>query len=362
VRTFDIFAEGDRLLQLNGRLQRYAETPPLGEAGIAALDRASTELDAMAAGIEPAAPWRSPRAAEWDAQTYATWLDANVPDSEARALMTVDARASAAVEPSDVSLLVVLAAARSGPEDEDPEVWRFVGGAQPIARRVARGLGDAVVLGTPVERIFHGDRRVTAYAGGQRYIGEALVMAVPPALASRIRYDPPLPAARDQFSQHAPMGSVIKCLAVYPTPFWRADGLSGDAFSDAGPLVQTSDGSPPGGRPGVLVGFIAGEQARRWGRRSARARRAAVLDAFGALFGRRSAAPLAYVEANWPAEQWTRGCYSTVFPPGVLTGYGDALRRPVGRIHWAGTETAARWTHFMDGAVRSGERVAAELT
>jgi monoamine oxidase len=60
-------------------------------------------------------------------------------------------------------------------------------------------------------------------------------------------------------------------------------------------------------------------------------------------------------------EEWTRGCPVAVPGPGVLDAHGPALRRPVGRIHWAGTETSTYWNGYMDGAVRSGERAAKEI-
>ena len=64
---------------------------------------------------------------------------------------------------------------------------------------------------------------------------------------------------------------------------------------------------------------------------------------------------------DWSDEEWTRGCYGAHFPPGTWTQFGPALREPCGRLHWAGTETATVWAGYMDGAVRSGERVAAEV-
>jgi monoamine oxidase len=158
------------------------------------------------------------------------------------------------------------------------------------------------------------------------------------------------------------MASVIKCHAVYRAPFWRDDGLTGYALSDAGPVVQTADSSPPRGRLRVLVGFVAGKPGAPLGPAVKGRPARGGLGRIRRSVRDRAGSALAYVEGNWPAEPWTRGCYSTVFPPGVLTEFGPALRRPVGAIHWAGTETASRWTHFMDGAVRSGERVAAELT
>ena len=67
------------------------------------------------------------------------------------------------------------------------------------------------------------------------------------------------------------------------------------------------------------------------------------------------------LELNWAEEQWSRGCSCAHFPTGVLTQYGRRLREPVGRLHWAGTETASTSFGSMDGAVRSGERVCEEI-
>jgi monoamine oxidase len=86
-----------------------------------------------------------------------------------------------------------------------------------------------------------------------------------------------------------------------------------------------------------------------------------VLASLAGYFGPRAAQPDDYVEQDWSAEEWTRGCYGAHMPPGVLTQFGPVLREPVGRIHWAGTETATEWSGYMDGALTSGERAAAEV-
>jgi monoamine oxidase len=158
-----------------------------------------------------------------------------------------------------------------------------------------------------------------------------------------------------------PMGWYAKVEAVYPTPFWRSDGLSGQVVSDTGPVRTTFDNTPPDGTPGVLMGFIAADDGRVWSQLSASERRNAALGSFARYFGTAALGPIEYVEKDWTAEEWSRGDPVGLMPPGVLTQYGPALRPPVGRIHWAGTETAEMWTGYMDGAVRSGERVADEV-
>ena len=189
--------------------------------------------------------------------------------------------------------------------------------------------------------------------------GRAIV-AVPPTLAGRIRYSPALPPLRDQLTQQVPMGYVIKVQIAYPEPFWRAEGLSGSVFSLDDEVSVIFDNSPSDLGCGVLLGFLEGRHARRAGKLPPEQRKELVLSALAKFFGPRAAEPDEYVEKDWAAEEWSRGCYVGYTPPGVLTAYGPAIRAPIGPIHWAGTETATVWNGYMDGAIQSGERAARE--
>jgi monoamine oxidase len=210
-----------------------------------------------------------------------------------------------------------------------------------------------------VRRVEQRDGRVTVRAdGGRAVVARAAVLTVPPALTGAIAHDPPLPAVRDGLQQRLAMGAVIKLHVVYPEPFWRAEGLSGEAASLDGPVGVVYDNSPPSGSPGVLLAFLEAGHAREWSPRPAAERHAAVVDALVRLFGPRAARPERILERDWTTEPWTRGCYGAFFPPGTWTGYGRALREPVGAVHWAGAETATRHAGYMDGAVRSGEAAA----
>ena len=157
------------------------------------------------------------------------------------------------------------------------------------------------------------------------------------------------------------MGSVIKSMAVYDEPFWRADGLTGQVTSDVGPVQLTFDNSPPDGTPGVLLSFVEGIRpgaVRANHPTSARRRRWTASPSTSGTAPR----PRPSTSLDWSAERWSGGCYGAHLPPGVLTQFGPALRAPCGRIHWAGTETASVWAGYMDGAIRSGEQVAHTLT
>jgi monoamine oxidase len=86
-----------------------------------------------------------------------------------------------------------------------------------------------------------------------------------------------------------------------------------------------------------------------------------MIDAMTRIFGPKAKDSTGYIEGVWPNEEYSRGCWGYT-PPGILTGFRDALTKPVGRIHWAGTETElGPFSGFMDGAIRTGERAAAEI-
>jgi monoamine oxidase len=315
------------------------------------------------------APWETPGARRLDEQTAAAWMRRNLATRAGRMLLELGVEAVWAAQPEDISLLHMLFYIHSAGRLEtlfDTEGGaqqdRFVGGSQLLCLRLAERLGaERLVLSAPVRRIEHGRHGVVVQADGATVRAKQAILALAPTLAGRIAYDPPLPGFRDQLTQRMPMGTVGKCMAVYPEPFWRADGLSGQSTGERGPVRLTYDNSPPDGSPGVLLGFLEGRHARELGRLPAEQRRTAVLDSFRRMFGERAARPERYIERLWAEEEWTRGCYGCHMPTGAWTNYGRALHEPVGPLHWAGAEYATVWNGYMDGAVRSGERSACQV-
>lgn len=365
IETYPTHAQGKNLFETeSGKLKRYSGTiPMLGPLVMVDYGRADLKLKRLIKRVSPEEPWAAEDAARLDEQTFATWIRRNARTETAREALATACRAVFSVEPADVSLLHVLfyAASAGGWDDlldtdGGAQQDRLAGGTQQLSVRMAEELGERVQLSAPVRAIREGDDEVVA---GEVSARRAIV-AVPPALAGRIEYDPPLPGARDQLTQRMPMGSVIKCMAVYEEPFWRHDGLSGQAVSLPGPAQVVFDNTPPNGSAG-LIGFLEGRDAREMASLPETERREAVLRGFQRLFGRRASHPIRYVEKDWSSEAYSRGCYAGVLGPGAWTGYGRALREPVGRIHWAGTETATRWMGYMDGAIQSGKRAAAEV-
>ena len=238
---------------------------------------------------------------------------------------------------------------------------KIVEGSQSLCTRMATDLGPTRVrLSTPIRLIAQNGDGANVIGNAFVVRGRRVIVAVPPPLAGRIRYEPPLPVERDQYTQRLGMGWLIKCEAVYDTPFWRADGLNGSGVVNDGPARSIFDVSPADGSRGALLGFVGGAAAREYSGRPD-ALRAAVIDNFVACFGPRARDVREWIVADWGREEWTRGCPTAIAPPGLLTAYGPALTAPVDRIHWAGTETSGYWTGYMDGAVRSAERAVREV-
>jgi len=388
LERFPTYNTGENLVHDGKRLRRYkGAIPKLSPAVLADIGQAQLRLDRMAKRVPLVEPWTAHRAKSWDGQTVESWVRRNVRTRLAREMLRLGVRAVFAAETADLSLLHFLFYSHSGGlldslfnVKDGAQEQRVVGGTQLIADRLASELGDAVYLSSPVRQVSqqpNGDQLVVS-AGTRAGDGEGsdtgsdgapkgvsarrVVVAVPPMLAGRIEFEPSMPPWRDQLTQRMPMGSVIKCMAVYDEPFWRSEGLTGQMTDVAGPAQLTFDNSPPSGGPGVMLAFVEGAHARELSHHSADERRRAVVECIARCFGSKAESPHEFLELDWSAERYSGGCYGALLAPGVLSAYGPGLREPCGRIHFAGTETAAVWAGYMDGAIRSGERVAREVT
>jgi monoamine oxidase len=316
-------------------------------------------------------PQDAPNAAVWDSITVATWVQQNIKTADAQTLFALAVEAILSVEPRDVSFLYFLfyvhAAGGIEPLIDNAgtgggQDFRVSGGTQNIVITMANQLGRKnVLLNNPVRRLSQGAKSIYAYADHATVQAQQAIVAIPPNLAGKIAYEPGVTAARDQLTQRMPVGSLIKTIAVYDTPFWRDQGVNGQVTSDQGPVKVMFDASPASGTPGVLLGFIDGDDARALEDAPASVRASAALASYVRYFGQQAGSPRAYFDQVWAQEVYTGGCPVGIMPPGVMTEYNTALRAPSGRIHWAGTETATVWTGYMDGAVQSGKRAAAEV-
>jgi putrescine oxidase len=367
IELFPTYLEGEHVyVDEDGNPRRYSgDHPPLGEASEKALAEADAQLDALAKELDPEAPWEHPDAEALDSITFEAWLQREMEDDTARDLVRFWLAGGFIAKPSHTFSLLqglwMIAGAGGTYELFEPSqclASRVVGGSQLVSLRLAERLGDRVVLDSPVSSIDWSDDGVKVHSGETVVEAKHAIAAVPPNMTNSIRFTPPMPGWRQRMAQNLSQGSIIKCLAVYDTPFWRDDGLSGQGFSPSGLVREIYDNSPPSGGVGVVVTFLAGERAERAGRMLPEERREAVLEGISSYLGPAALDTSGYIEVDWGDEEWTRGAFGTSFGPGGLTRFGEDLRRPVGPIHWACSDIAGVGHIHMDGAIRSGQAAA----
>jgi len=375
VPTFKTYQGGSNVFRARGQNSTYdpAGFPPDPDV-IQVIQAVTGGLDTMSKEVPLAAPWKAKRAAEWDAMSLEQWKQANITSDVGRRLFDGFVEINWGADPSELSLLYTLAFIAGAGDEKNAGTFlrflltgggaqesRFVGGSQRVPIEVARRLGSQVVLRTPVRKIEQSSHGVEVLSDRLTVRAKRVIVAVPPVLAARIHFSPALPKRHLELLRKIVAGPLLKYEAVYDTPFWRPKGLTGQTVSDTGPAQFTFDNSPPSGSPGIVFGFIGGNSARSVSALSEQARRDAVLANFAAVLGDEALQPTTTFALNWIKEPWSRGCPTGHMAPGVLHRLGPFLRRPHGRVHWAGTELATFWQGYMDGAVRSGEVTARDV-
>ena len=380
VDRFDVYDTGRSIYVNGGERLTYSDRGPFGAAppdpAIAGeVARILEGIDQLSTTVPVHAPWRAPDALGLDSQTLQTYFEQHGASEPFLRLARAALRGIFGAEPRELSLLFTLFYTAASGDARHPgsfqrnfdtrggaQAQRLVGGSQLLAIRLAEQLAGRVALDTPVRRISQHDTGVTVASDRLTVHAKRAIVAIAPALAGRIDYDPILPFERDQLTQRYGQGTLTKVAAVYDRPFWRAKGLSGFAVDAGFPVSLTYDDSPPGGRPGVVFGFVGGDNARRYATLSAAERKRTVLKQFDRYYGSKARHPRDFFETSWGQQQWTRGCPVGIPAVGSFASYGPRLREPVGAIHWAGTETATYWNGYMDGAVSSGQRAAHEVS
>ena len=358
LETYDRYREGQSVyIGADGKRTLYSgDVFPVSDATAGEMDKLTALLDRLAAEVGATEPWAHPKARE---------ACNNIGLFIAGGMLTKPAHAFSALQ-------AVLMAASAGSfthlTDEDFILdKRVVGGMQQVSELQAAELGDDVVLASPVRMITWEDRdepdgsRATVVSDRATVNARFVIMAVPPNLYSRVSYNPPLPRRQHQMHQHQSLGLVIKVHAVYSTPFWREDGLSGTCFG-AGALVQeVYDNTNHEDPRGTLVGFVSDEKADAMFELTAEERRRAILESMARFLGDKALEPEVYYESDWGAEEWTRGAYAASYDLGGLHRYGKDQHAPVGPIYWACSDLAAEGYQHVDGAVRMGRSVAARI-
>jgi monoamine oxidase len=330
--------------------------------------------DTLGKEVGVKAPWASKAAAKLDRQTVDQWCRAHSTSPLTPALLNVANESLYGKDTTQMSLLFNAFYTAASGDAKNAGVYarlisvaggaqesRFKGGSQMISLKLVAALGPRVHLNAAVRSITQGRKGVTVHADGLTVTAKRVIVAVPPVLARQIHFSPALPSAKQKLLARFTPGDMIKAQLIYPAPWWRDKGFSGQFAIPDGPAAASYDNTPESGTTGVVLGFVGGRFAKTFRALDPAARKQALVDQFAAAFGEEARGDSEYFDMDWTAEPWTRGCPTGSMAPGVMSRFGAHIRPPIGRIHWAGTETADYWAGYMDGAVRSGERAAKEV-
>ncbi|WP_448851493.1 flavin monoamine oxidase family protein [Corynebacterium sp. 335C] len=406
--TFPRYREGKSVyLSPDGTRHVYeGDDMPLSPETAEAVEKLIEVMNGVAAEVGATEPWAAEHAAELDAVSFRDFLGRHTDDQEAIALVSSFISSGMLTKPPHTfsALQAGLMAASAGSFDNlvDEDFIldeRVAGGMQSVSLALAERVGDDdLFLGSPVRRLDWGNPdpdtadelngvaadlrngvpndgepgEVVAYSDTVVVRARAAVLAVPPNLYARIQYVPALPRTQHIAHQHISMGLVIKVHAVYETPFWREDGLSGTGFGGDRLVPEVYDntnydenltgGSADAEDPnGTLVGFVSDVYAEKMWALPKEEREAAILEDIARYLGPKAKEPIAFYLSDMAAEEWTRGAYATSYDLGGLSRWGHLQNVPVGPIHFACSDIAAEGYQHVDGAVRQGEKAAEDI-
>jgi monoamine oxidase len=301
-----------------------------------------------------------------DDRTLADWL-AGIGSTKARRMVEFATSALTSTDPENVSLSAVAGMANGS--GGLFKMLRFKGGGQEsllscgaggLAEAMARELGDLVTLNCRVQEILRDEDGVTVRTAEQSIRAQRVIIACAPPVAKAIRHQPALPSPRAQLQRDSFMGTIYKVIIVYDRPLWREAGFSGELLQLKGLISAAADISPPNG-PGHLCALVPGRAARQLDALDAETRRDLILSTLATHFGERLKSPLSFHEKSWHQDPFVLGGYLAWPKPGAYEAMRAAGSEPAGRVHWAGTESASEYAGYFEGAVRSGERAAAEV-
>ncbi|XP_022063787.2 probable flavin-containing monoamine oxidase A [Acanthochromis polyacanthus] len=376
LEVYPQFSTGKKVHHMGGptsKVRTYrTNIPTLSPAVLMDFTQLLWKIDRLCATVCVQDPSRTPNAVQLDSMTLQTYLEQHAWTSDLKGEVELCSRAVFGMEPSQMSFLFFLmyAAAAGGllplleSTPGSAQELKIKGGTQQLSECLADRVGwKNVRLGSAVTAIWQDAEWARVTTATDTFLCRAVIVTCPPHLAAKIHYEPALTSQREYLTQNMPVGHMIKFIITYQTAFWREKGFSGEIMAGPStecPFCVTFDATSPNGNA-ALVGFISGQQATYWTSKEAGERRNAVLSSLVKYLGPEAASFIHYEEKDWAKEDYSGGCPVNVMAPGLLTYYHPSLRRPCGRIHWAGTETATQWCGYMSGAVQSGQRAALEI-
>lgn len=357
------FHQGKGLLDFNGKARVESLTAMMPWAMLD-LTRVMNALQNMVDDLPLTAPWQHERAAHYDSMSLGEWLISKRALKDTRKFMEMISKVHWGAPAGDVSLFNVMRYIKTlgglehmlsveGGDQQD----RILGTTHTLATGLAEPLGSRVRVNAAVRRIVMTDDGVTVHTDDQTIQARYVIVTTSPTHRSTIEFTPPLPQQHYGLSRAWRLGALSKAFVAYDRPFWRDDGLSGESVSDRTAFL-TFDVSPGADGPGILVVFCepSGFDAYTQDDRKQR-----VIQHLVRLYGYGAHQVIDYADFSWGSDTFAPGGPNPAVGPHAWTSFGPLLRQTVGRVHWAGTETADETSGTMNGAILSGRRAATEV-
>ncbi|KAM9321264.1 amine oxidase [flavin-containing] B-like [Gastrophryne carolinensis] len=374
VQTYKVYIKGDLIQRTKGKSCKFqgAFPPTCNPFVLLDYNNFIRTVNQWGSQIPVDSPWRAPKAKEWDQMSVKEFIERVCLTRAGRNLAEFFVQSCATTEPQQVSALWFLwcvklcgGAVRMMSTDNGAQERKFVGGSGQICEKIMARLQDCVKLEEPVIRLDQsGEIVIVETLNHNIYKAKYVVSAIPPVLTSKIHFIPELPSLRNQLIQRLPMGSVIKCMVYYKEAFWRKMGLCGCMMieEEDTPMGFTLDDTKPDGSAPAIIGLIVSRKASQMATMSKEERKQKICEYYAKVMGTKEALhPVHYEDKDWCKEQYSGGGYTSYFPPGIMTQFGSVIREPVGKVYFAGTETATEWSGYMEGATQAVERAAREI-
>lgn len=186
-----------------------------------------------------------------------------------------------------------------------------------------------------------------------------------------LNISPRLPQPAQEVTNGTVLGDYNKAIICYDRPWWRDHGFNGYFASFSGPIILARDTSVDEKRQYSLTCFVNGQRGREWSKLHPHERRAVVLQQIAKIFFKGDSnnpddsaevfRPIEMFDQIWQHEQFSRGALAPVTALGHLTRYASVYGKPVGNLHFVGTEYSPEWKGYMEGAICSGELGAREV-
>jgi monoamine oxidase len=322
-------------------------------------------LQKMVDCLPVSSPWEHPHAAHFDSMSLGEWLTLKHALKDTRKFMNMFSLVQWGAPVSDVSLFNALRYIKNlggiefmltveGGDQQD----RVLGTTHTLVTRLAGTLEDCLLVASPVERITTAGERVTVETSRHAIDARYVIVTASPTHRSTIEFTPALPERHYGLARSWRLGALSKAFVAYDRPFWRDEGLSGEGMSDDETVFLTFDVSPHADGPGILMVFCDGRGFDAYDKDERRRR---VMRHLIHLYGAPARHAIDYTDFSWGNDSFAPGGPNPAVGPKTWTTFGPFLREPVGRVHWAGSETADETSGSMNGAILSGRRAAAEV-